>query len=316
MACRKCGSTWTTIHGADMASCPICCKQQLCKARKQGRVPPVPSRCEKQCQDCGCSFAVIGQRSVVRATRCQECVKSKRRAYGKKEGSARRRLSSMLARFVGEASAAMLAREAASLACARFLISPPRQCKSCGQPFVSDRRRNSPFCSFACCRAWSRDLKCVNCSKPVTIKAMGRSAISRKASPLCRSCVTRKWKKETPSGRAQSGKCDHRKRCRKFGVQYDPSVKPHLVFERDGYRCHVCKKATLPRFAWVHGKPDGRSPTIDHFPYPLSAGICGHEWHNVRCCCWSCNTRKGARWDGQLPLRMTRAAAQKQGMTA
>jgi 5-methylcytosine-specific restriction endonuclease McrA len=85
-------------------------------------------------------------------------------------------------------------------------------------------------------------------------------------------------------------------------VPYDASVKPHLVFERDGYRCHICKKKALPKYIAVNGRAHPRSPTVDHHPYPLSAGVKGHEWDNVRCACWLCNVRKGAAWSGQRVL--------------
>lgn len=178
-----------------------------------------------------------------------------------------------------------------------------RNCIQCNSQFIPDPRRDAKFCSITCAKAWTRIAPCNTCGQDVVLRGVGRSAKSRLERRECRKCLAKRWRKETPKGRACAGKCEHRKRCRKHGVRYDSSVKPAKVFERDNYVCHVCKRKTLKSFRWNDGKPDHRSPTIDHYPYPLSAGVCGHEWHNVRCCCWGCNTKKGARWSRQLPIR-------------
>jgi 5-methylcytosine-specific restriction endonuclease McrA len=46
-----------------------------------------------------------------------------------------------------------------------------------------------------------------------------------------------------------------------------------------------------------------RQATVDHYPRPLSKGG-DHDWDNVRCACRQCNTERGAKWDGQLRMRM------------
>ena len=78
MACIKCGSDWVTLKGKDMVSCPECCKQQRCKARKQGRLPAEES---KRCERCGCEFTASGGNAIRQARYCLACSEVSRREY-------------------------------------------------------------------------------------------------------------------------------------------------------------------------------------------------------------------------------------------
>lgn len=71
MACLRCGSHWKTKKGKDKVSCPECCKQQRCKARKQGRLPASET---KACERCGQAFEAVGGNAIARSTKCQTCV--------------------------------------------------------------------------------------------------------------------------------------------------------------------------------------------------------------------------------------------------
>lgn len=303
MACRRCGSDWKTLMGRDMASCPECCKQQRCKARKQGRLPPADSR---ECLRCGQSFDACGS-SMSQTRYCSHCRPLARKECNQAakerlmpELERRRRLGKMLAGFLLAVRTAMRMQGEASRRCVRDAANPPRVCPICGKPFWPDPRRDSRACSRECCKRMTSVLVCSECGQAFTSFSLGRKAKSSGPSPVCRTCVQRNYRRNYQRKRRKNG--EHRKRCRRFGVPYDQSIKSHLVFERDRHRCHVCRRRTLRKFRWVDGKPHPLSPTIDHHPYPLSLGICGHEWHNVRCCCWSCNIKKKNSWDGQLPL--------------
>jgi 5-methylcytosine-specific restriction endonuclease McrA len=67
------------------------------------------------------------------------------------------------------------------------------------------------------------------------------------------------------------------------------------VFERDGYRCHLCKRMTL-RTAAV---PHPRAPVIDHL-IPLGPGADAR--HNVATACFLCNSMRRDVGPAQLIL--------------
>lgn len=90
------------------------------------------------------------------------------------------------------------------------------------------------------------------------------------------------------------GKARHRARKKDA---YVADVSPRRIYERDGWRCQLCKKPVL-RDEVV---PHPLAPTIDH-RVPLAAGGT-HEPANAQCAHYICNSRKGARCgDTQLLL--------------
>lgn len=81
----------------------------------------------------------------------------------------------------------------------------------------------------------------------------------------------------------------HRERARHFGVPYE-ATSAKRVYERDGWRCGLCREAVDPGCAF----PDPLSPSLDHV-IPLSvAGSPGHVWSNVQLAHLGCNIKKGA----------------------
>lgn len=89
--------------------------------------------------------------------------------------------------------------------------------------------------------------------------------------------------------------CRDRRRARKRDA-FVATVYRKKVFERDGYRCHLCRKKTNPRQQVPHPK----APTIDHI-IPLAAGGT-HEPANCRTACFLCNSQKGSRGGGEQLL--------------
>jgi 5-methylcytosine-specific restriction endonuclease McrA len=67
------------------------------------------------------------------------------------------------------------------------------------------------------------------------------------------------------------------------------------VFERDGYRCHLCKRMTK-RGAVV---PHPKAPVIDHL-VPLGPG--DDAMHNVATACFMCNSKRRDVGPAQLIL--------------
>lgn len=80
-----------------------------------------------------------------------------------------------------------------------------------------------------------------------------------------------------------------RKRCRKYGVYYDPAVTRRKVFERDNYVCQICGKPTDPSDReW--GTIGPLYPTVDHIIALANGGT--HTWDNVQCAHAICNSYK------------------------
>lgn len=74
-------------------------------------------------------------------------------------------------------------------------------------------------------------------------------------------------------------------------------VNPTKVFDRDGWRCQLCKTKTPRR---LRGTYHPRAPELDHI-IPLSQGG-EHSYRNTQCACRHCNAGKGSKPLGQLRL--------------
>lgn len=349
MACRKCGSSWTTIKGADRASCPECCKQARCRARQQGLID-AGSPQQRECNHCGRAFQVATpseksksrycsgeckkkarllwsreyQRAVAAGVRAPKAMKGraivacltcgnklrngqkkyccnacfvKARSDGIQEWdrsaideAARKRPSNVSQspwRYVPNecaTNARVFLRRVSSLWKAAAVL---HDCKNCGRLCLNG---SQTVCSLRCGKRLKATTACSDCGEPFVYSALYK----RKRCKLC----SRRHKHKSKNMLAGN----HRKRCRKNGVPFDPSIKTRDVCARDNYTCHICKRKVLPAFTKKGSVVHPRSPTVDHHPYPLSAGIMGHTWDNVRCACFECNWKKGAEWSGQLPL--------------
>jgi 5-methylcytosine-specific restriction endonuclease McrA len=87
-------------------------------------------------------------------------------------------------------------------------------------------------------------------------------------------------------------------RARKRQAFVEP-IDPHVVFERDGWRCGLCKRS-IPKLA---RHPDPKSASLDHI-VPLSQGG-KHEYRNVQAAHLYCNqTKQGRVWRDGEQLRL------------
>lgn len=144
----------------------------------------------------------------------------------------------------------------------------------CGSPF---RTLDPAIVACVKCRTKAPRLSrpCADCGIDVVGTASKR---------LCRSCL----RKRNPS------KARHR--ARKYGVVYEP-VNPIDIFERDGWKCHMCGKKT-PRKK--RGTIATNAPELDHITALALGG--SHTKANVATACRACNSRKGAGSFGQPSL--------------
>lgn len=85
-----------------------------------------------------------------------------------------------------------------------------------------------------------------------------------------------------------------RRRARQIGSE---AVDPIAVFERDGWRCQLCRRKTRRDH---RGLKTPLSPELDHI-IPLARGG-EHTYRNTQCLCYPCNSAKGAKALGQLRM--------------
>ena len=105
--------------------------------------------------------------------------------------------------------------------------------------------------------------------------------------PFVSTRIEQKWCSRNCRNRANPG--DDRKRCRRYGVYFDPKIRREDVFKRDDSICQICGiKCDPDDLSWGSNGPT--HPTIDHI-VPLSKGGT-HTWNNVQCACGQCNSVK------------------------
>lgn len=158
-----------------------------------------------------------------------------------------------------------------------------RQCIQCGESMVGVSRR------YKRCQRCASLLSVTSLKKYLQVaqqylmrdgkpcKKCGRSTELRKH--YCKQCRIAAYREQ------KANSSTHRKRCRQYGCEYDPTLRIKHVVQRDGERCYYCHVATVSsiEFRW-----DQR--TIDHV-IPISKGG-GHVLDNVVVCCQRCNVTK------------------------
>lgn len=128
-------------------------------------------------------------------------------------------------------------------------------------------------------------LRCVDCGQ----ECQGTANRIR-----CNPCASRKSR---VAYRAKHGRVrKHRERAKRYGVPYEP-VNPIAVFDRDGWRCQLCKVKTPKR---LRGTFEPNAPELDHI-VPMSAGG-EHSYRNTQCSCRKCNIAKSSTPRGQMRL--------------
>jgi 5-methylcytosine-specific restriction endonuclease McrA len=95
-----------------------------------------------------------------------------------------------------------------------------------------------------------------------------------------------------------------RKRCKLFGVTFDPACTRQAVIERDRSVCQKCHVLCNKEYVFVKGTrtPCDRNAEHDHI-IPLSKpGSPGNVFENSQCLCRRCNRIKWDTAEGQLRL--------------
>lgn len=186
-------------------------------------------------------------------------------------------------------------------------------CVVCGETHLSSRAQGK-YCSDAC-RSVDYTLRGIRPpgrsagGKPWSRRTRARWRIAKAArgtvgtrwvAGRCGSCAfTFVSQHLNDPGRYCSNACKRRtkasrRRARKRSAVHVPYSRT-MVFERDGYRCHLCKRMTK-RDAVV---PHPRAPVIDHL-VPLGPG--DDAQYNVATACFLCNSIRRDVGPAQLIL--------------
>lgn len=209
-----------------------------------------------------------------------------------------------------------------------------RSCKACSGIFAAKTDNDRMFCADQCRLDWASIKKAINdpaahrvyrckcegcsvrferayhvryCSKECNARAIGKAATKHlRTERVCPECN----KTHTPSyGRSQRIYCSnecakkHNKRVgrlkgkAKRRAAVVERVDPIKVFERDGWRCHLCGCKTPRR---LRGTFDPSAPELDHI-VPIARGG-DHSYINTACACRQCNGAKSDSIIGQMLL--------------
>jgi len=167
------------------------------------------------------------------------------------------------------------------------------ECAECSKPIVA--RMGRTVCSSECsakrakrCEAAKveraraafkpRLFSCAECSK---------SCATEYGKPRTRFCSDECSKRATK----RTSRKRERARLRLANVE---AVDPLKVFERDGWRCQMCRVATPKRYK---GTTHQRAPELDHITALARGG--DHSYRNTQLLCRACNGAKSDRDIGQ-----------------
>lgn len=178
--------------------------------------------------------------------------------------------------------------------------SKSRKCRRCGNGWV---RRGADYCSRECFQAdHPARPKPVPPPKPPRPIRDGPSwRIFIRNCVICDTLFTTPYTRVTCSAecarqkyRSDQGRVRMRRRARLIEA-YVESVEPWEVFVRDGWICGLCGEDIDPDLV----APDLECASVDHI-IPLARGGT-HEMANVQAAHLICNSRKGARVEGEIP---------------
>lgn len=173
-----------------------------------------------------------------------------------------------------------------------------RRCAHCRKSFRPKKRSTAEYCTSVCSRAaWQKrrqaerrtqlcaERPCAFCGVPFKpIRYTARTCSDR--------CAVRIWHRAHPDRESQYVQS---RRARILGNGTREVVNPERVFQRDGWRCGICRQPT-PRE--LIGSRSPHRPTLDHV-VPLSRGG-SHTYANVQCACARCNFVKGSRLQEEI----------------
>jgi len=233
-----------------------------------------PTRVLHQCKHCGLSFYPKRTDRLMFCSR--ECSFAHKHANRASEDELHRRL---------------IARQDA-----RRKVCEPVPCNQCSTLFVPKTSKHG-LCSLACQSIWRQKYHL----------SLARIKDARDRDPRsCAECgklfVPEYGNKRRKFCSEDCGYTAAKRTSRKVGklrkrVATIEPVNATKVFDRDGWRCQLCKCFTPRKH---RGTYHPRAPELDHI-VPLAAGG-EHSYRNTQCTCRKCNSAKGSKPLGQLRL--------------
>lgn len=173
------------------------------------------------------------------------------------------------------------------------LVLDARNCLCCGDEFQPRTYQNN-YCSA----------RCKSLSKLQNAKASRTPKRDAALVKQCQECGgdfsprdTRQYLCSVSCNAKVQGRIGSRTRRARIAGVPSERVDPILVFERDGWRCHICGVKTLKA---KRGSIHPRAPELDHI-IPIARGG-EHSYRNTACSCSTCNRSKGAKLIGQMLL--------------
>ena len=160
-------------------------------------------------------------------------------------------------------------------------------CAYCNKLYTYDGRLvTRKYCGKVCChkaqkakqRTTTDPTNCAVCSK--VLPARTSSAVRIYCSKVCN--------ERSPATRARNKRKSGKRRAIKFNA-FVSDVDRFAIYERDGWRCQICKLKVNPRYTGTHPK----GPSLDHI-IPLAVGGT-HQPSNVQLAHFGCNARKSSR---------------------
>lgn len=195
---------------------------------------------------------------------------------------------------------------------------------ACGKQFETLPGRLANGHRF-CCRecSYNEPLVCQNpkCGKQFRMQSATKNQWKNKGKYCCHECYCdHRFGEDRPritrskSARKNAGNYalanSLRKRCKQYGVTFDPACTRQAVLDRDGWICQKCGIACNKEYVFIAGtrSPHQQNAEHDHI-IPLSVpGSPGNVFENSQCLCRKCNSRKRNKPEGQLRLGLEEEA--------